>query len=167
MKRRFLNHRLLNTFIAVLLAVVVTGLVIYVTPLKHFDLIAPSMHEVDPSVVYNEVNADPAGYMLIDVRDASIYNAAHAKGAINIPIAELVTEHYLLPRSGKQIVLVCTTGQLATIAYGYLQDWGFQNLLHMTGGFAQWTIEGLPDEGTAIINGVDTAPMVPDGASSS
>lgn len=145
---------------------VTTILVIYLTPLRHFDLVAPSMNEVDPKVIYTAMQADPNDYLFLDVRDTNVYEGAHAVGAINMPIAMLANGHYTLPRTGKKIVLICTTGMLATIAYGYLQDWGFQNLLHVTGGLENWTVEGLPIEGTSVVNGVDTKPMVPDGASS-
>lgn len=150
----------------IIAAVFATALAIYLTPLKHIDLVAPSMNEVDPKAIYAAMQANPNGYVFVDVRDPDVYAAAHAQGAMNIPIAQLVTQLHTLPRSGKQIVLICTTGQLATVAYGYLQDWGFQNLLHVTGGLENWTVEGLPIEGASVINGKDTQPMVPDGASS-
>jgi hydroxyacylglutathione hydrolase len=151
---------------AFLVVVAGTAALIYLTPLRHIDVVAPSMHEIDPQTLYADMAKNPDEYLFIDVRDASVYNAAHAKGAINIPIAYLTTQHYLLPKTGKQIALICTTGQLATIAYGYLEDWGFRNLLHVTGGLQNWSLEKLPIEGTAVIDGVDTAPMTPDGASS-
>lgn len=155
-----------RTGVIILATIVLTALAIYLTPLKHFDLIAPTMNEIDPKAAYTDMQQQPNDYLFIDVRDPSVYVAAHAQGAINMPIATLTTEHYTLPMSGKKIVLICTTGQLAAVAYGYLQNWGFQNLLHITGGLNNWNNEGLPIEGTSVVNGVDTASMVPDGASS-
>ena len=151
-----------SALLLVVVAVALTSLLIYATPLR-YQVPPPPMHEVDAKDIYTAMQKNPNDYLFIDVRDVSVYDAAHAVGAINIPIASLVTEHYLLPKTGKQIVLICTTGQLATVAYGYLQMWGFTNLLHITGGFSTWAIEGLPMEGTNVVNGVDTAPMVPDG----
>ena len=123
------------------------------------------MNEIDPRDLYNVITANPNDYLFIDVRDPDVYAAAHPKGAINIPIALLVTQHYMLPHTGKKIALTCTTGQLATIAYGYLQNLGFTNLLHVTGGLENWTVEGLPAEGTRVTNGLAPTPMSPDGAS--
>lgn len=139
-------------------------LVIYLTPLKHLNLITPSMREIDPKALYNDMQTNPSGYIFIDVRDADVYDGAHAQGAVNIPIADLVTMNLGFPRSGKQIAFICTTGQLATVAYGYLQNLGFMNILHVTGGLEQWNAEGLPIAGKNVVNGIDSAPMLPDGA---
>jgi rhodanese-related sulfurtransferase len=130
-------------------AVILTTFIIYVTPLKHLNIFPPAMSEIDPSEFYKEVTANPDRYIFVDVRGANDYGIAHPKGAINIRIADLSdpTVRSQLPRSGKQIVLTCTEGKLAAVAYGYLQNWGYLNLLHLTGGLEQWAIEGLPVEG--------------------
>src|SRR5665213_1885235 len=106
--------------LAVAGSIVVTILVIYLTPLKYLDIVPPPINEVDPAVFYKEYKAHPDQYELVDVRSVDIYTAAHAEGAISIPIENLFDEHYSLPRSGKQIALICTTGRLAAVAYGYL-----------------------------------------------
>src|SRR3989344_5611029 len=110
-----------KTVLIVLVAVVATALAIYLTPLRHFTLISPTIHA-----------------------------SAHAKGSINIPIENLFDEHYRLPKYGKKIALICTTGRLAGVAYGYLENWGFQNLMHIEGGVANWSTEGLPIEGKNV-----------------
>jgi rhodanese-related sulfurtransferase len=153
------KHKLIIAFIgSVGAAVLVTALAIYLTPLKHLDLIPPTMNEVDPATFYADYAAHPDDYIFIDVRSADVYESAHAKGAINIPIENLYDEHYTLPHSGKQIALICTTGRLAAVAYGYLQDWGYTNLIHIQGGLENWTLEGLPVEGDNIANLASTTP---------
>jgi hydroxyacylglutathione hydrolase len=159
------SRKKLSVLIIFACTAVLTSALIYLTPLKHLSVLPPTMDEIDPKAIYADMQKTPNDYVFIDVRDANIYDAAHAIGAKNVPIADLVTEHYLLPRSGKQIVLICTTGELATVAYGYLENLGFQNLLHITGGLSKWVLEGLPVKGSKVINDIDTAPMVPDGAS--
>lgn len=139
-----------STVAAVVGAVVVTALAIYLTPLRHFALISPTMHEVDPSDFYADYSKNPDDYIFIDVRSPQIYNSAHAAGSINIPIENLFDEHYRLPKYGKKIALICTTGRLAGVAYGYLENWGFQNLIHIEGGVANWSTEGLPVEGANV-----------------
>lgn len=143
-------HRSWTLIIVALVAVVATALAIYLTPLKHFNLISPTMHEIDPKAFYDDFSQHPDDYIFIDVRSPQIYTAGHAKGAINIPIENLFDEHYSLPKTGKKIALICTTGRLAGVAYGYLEDWGFQNLLHIEGGVANWSTEGLPVVGQNI-----------------
>lgn len=155
-------NKITFAIINVVTAVVVTVLVIYLTPLKHLNLVQPTMNEVDPITFYKEFSANPDKYLFVDVRSASEYAAAHPKGAINIRIADL-SDPYVrsqLPKSGKQIVLTCTDGKLAAVAYGYLQNWGYQNLLHLTGGLEQWSLDGLPIEGTNVVK-VSSAPAVP------
>ncbi len=133
-------------------AVITTTLLIYLTPLKHLNMISPVMNEVDPAAFQAKFLAHPDDYIFIDVRSPNVYESAHAKGAINIPIENLYDEHYTLPKSGKKIALICTTGRLAAIAYGYLQDWGFTNLVHIQGGLENWSYEGLPIEGTSVFS---------------
>jgi len=130
--------------------VAATALAIYLSPLRHLVFISPTMHEVDPKEFYSDFRVHPDNYIFVDVRSPNIYHAAHAEGAINIPIENLFDEHYTLPKHGKKIALICTTGRLAAIAYGYLEDWGFQNLIHIEGGLENWTAEGLPVAGANV-----------------
>jgi rhodanese-related sulfurtransferase len=138
------------TIVVAACAVVLTAAAIYVTPLRHIAFISPAMNEMDPKVFYEDFKAHPDDYLFIDVRSANIYQSAHAKGAISVPIENLYDEHYSLPKTGKKIALICTTGRLAAIAYGYLENWGFRNLIHIDGGMVNWTAEGLPVEGRNI-----------------
>jgi|SRR3989338_2080242 len=139
-------------------AVILTALAIYLTPLRNVALISPSMNEVDPAEFYEDYNKNPDDYIFIDVRSANIYHSAHAKGSINVPIENLYDEHYLLPRHGKKIALICTTGRLASVAYGYLENWGFRNLILIKGGMQNWAGQGLPVEGENVyVSGVPAA----------
>lgn len=130
--------------------VVVTALAIYLTPLRHYNLISPAMDTMEPKDFYAEYLENPDEYIFVDVRSSSIYQTAHAKGSINIPIENLYDEHYTLPKTGKKIALICTSGRLAAIAYGYLENWGFRNLIHVQGGLQNWAYEDLPLEGNNI-----------------
>ena len=136
--------------LAIAMVVLATALLILLTPIRHLPLVPPTMHEIDPRAFYEKFSAHPDDFIFIDVRSPSIYASAHAKGAISIPIENLYDDHQVLPRDGKQIALICTTGRLAAIAYGYLENQGFTNLLHVEGGMINWTAEGLPVEGKSI-----------------
>ena len=147
-----LNDRLLVIVLVAVSAVIMTTLAIYLTPLKHLNIVPPVMREMDPAAFNAEFMAHPDEYVFIDVRSPNIYQSAHAKGSTNIPIENLFDEHYNLPKSGKKIALICTTGRLAAVAYGYLENWGFTNLIHIQGGMANWTYEGLPLEGSNVFS---------------
>ncbi len=130
--------------VGILLGVVGTVLAIYLTPLKHFNLVEPTMREMDPAAFWTDYNAHPGTYLFVDVRNAADYNAVHAPGAVNMPIATLSDQYKTLPRQGKFIALICGDGRLAKVAYGFLEDYGFRNLIHITGGLENWILEGLP-----------------------
>ncbi len=132
------------------IAVIVTALAIYLTPLRYVSLVSPTMREMDPKQFYELMQEHPDQYELVDVRSPSIYQSAHAVGAISIPIENLYDDHYALARSHKTIGLICTTGRLAAVAYGYLQYWGLNNTVHIQGGMVNWSSEGLPIEGTNV-----------------
>lgn len=128
------------------LAAVAAALLIYLTPLKQINLVAPPMRDMDPAAFWKEYSAHPDAYIFYDVRTPQEYAVNHAKGALNEPIQLLYPDHANLPHSGKTIVLMCSGGYLSAVAYGYLQDQGFSNLIHIQGGLKQWIIEGLPIE---------------------
>ncbi len=155
------HHKLFKTIAVIAGAVFATALTIYLTPLKFITIISPVMNEQDPKVFYADYIKHPGDYIFIDVRSPSVYLSAHAKGAINIPIENLYDEHYTLPKSGKKIALICTTGRLAAVAYGYLQYWGFNNLIHIDGGLENWTYEGLPVEGANITGSTSPSLAIP------
>jgi rhodanese-related sulfurtransferase len=131
------------------IGVLVAALLIYTSPLRWLRLSDAPIREVDPAQFWKEYQQNPDHYVFLDVRTADVYNTAHAEGAISEPIANLFGDHSILPKTGKEIVLICSTGRLASIAYGYLQYQGFINLIHIKGGLQNWRTEGLPIIGNA------------------
>lgn len=135
-------------------AVLATLLIVYLTPIKHLNLIDPNPREIDPKEFYEAYKKNPDKYVFLDVRDAKIYEISHAVGSKSQPIASLFDLRKDFPKYGKQIVLICTSGRLAGVAYGFLENWGHLNLLRIEGGMQNWVAEGLPIEGLDI-----TAPL--------
>ncbi len=142
-----------TTFIAIF-ATLATLLFIYLTPLKHLNLIDPNPQEVDPTEFWEKYQKNPEKYLFLDVRDAQSFGTSHAKGSVSRPIASLFDLRKDFPKMGKEIVLICTTGRLAGVAYGFLEHWGHLNLLRIEGGMHNWVAQGLPIEGLDI-----TAPL--------
>jgi rhodanese-related sulfurtransferase len=58
----------------------------------------------------------PGSIVLIDVRDPSEFAKGHMKGAINIPVGDMMDKAATLP-AGKPIVFVCATGARSGEAY--------------------------------------------------
>ena len=147
---------LAKSALIVVVPVLITIALIYLTPLKHVNIIEPVPQDIDAAEFWEDYSAHPDKYLFLDVRDASSYNTAHAKGAVNQPIGTLYDLRNVLPRSGKTIVLICSSGRLAGVAYGFLENQGFSNLLRIEGGTQQWAQEKLPLEGKNLLAPIPT-----------
>jgi len=145
----FARSAALFVSIGLLLGGVGAASVIYLTPLKWMNFVEPTMHDVDPVAFWEDYQKNPDAYLLLDVRSKREYDIAHAQGSISEPIANLFDDRAVLPKKGKKIVLICSTGRLAGVAYGYLEREGFQNLLRIEGGLNHWADAGLPVVGDA------------------
>jgi rhodanese-related sulfurtransferase len=124
--------------------VVAITLVIYLTPLHYLSIVDPKVKDIDPVLAYDQMQKNSDGYLFIDVRQQSAYDAGHASGAINIPLQNFYTEHYQLPKHGKEIVLICSGGIASGVAFGYLQHYGFLNVVRIEGGIENWKAHNLP-----------------------
>jgi phage shock protein E len=143
---------LIKKILPYLATVLVTVLAIYLTPLKWINIIEPTIKDVDPATFYNNYKNNKDNYLFIDVRSESSYKRVHAEGSINIPLYKMYDARHSLPKSGKEIVLICSGGRASGVAYGYLQHYGFFNIQRVTGGIENWIAQGLPvvSEGSTI-----------------
>lgn len=68
-----------------------------------------------------------ADQLILDIRPAADYAAAHIPGAISIPLGVLFRSENLaqLPTDGTPIILVCHTGHTASMALGGLVALGY------------------------------------------
>jgi rhodanese-related sulfurtransferase len=138
--RQILLHPL---FIAGGTALIVAG-IIYLTPLKHLNVIEPNIDDLSARSFYESLKENPEGYLFIDVRPEEIYKTFHAEGSINVPLHKLYTERHILPHRGKKIVLICSGGLASGVGYSYLEHYGFLNIHRIDGGIEQWAAAGLP-----------------------
>lgn len=78
---------------------------------------------------------------VVDVRGRSEWDTGHLHGATNIPVGYL-TEHLdELPRD-KPLVVHCQSGARSAIAASLLKSRGFDNVINLSGGFAEWQAGG-------------------------
>lgn len=78
---------------------------------------------------------------VVDVRGRSEWYAGHLQEATNIPVGYL-TEHLdELPRD-KPLVVHCQSGARSAIAASLLKSRGFDNVINLSGGFAEWQAAG-------------------------
>ena len=88
-----------------------------------------------------QTRMDNGDVAVLDVRGRSEWDAGHLPGVANIPVGYL-TEHLdEIPRD-RPLVLHCQGGGRSAIAASVLGAHGFDNVINMTGGFADWRARG-------------------------
>lgn len=138
-------------YILISLSLVIIGALIGIiaaitTPLRYVQLVEPPIYNISNTEFNKKFEADPGKYIFIDVRDRATYAAGHPKGAINIPLAQLYTEREKLPKSDREIVLICGNYSASGVGFSYLQHYGFRNISRIPGGYTEWLVAGLPIE---------------------
>jgi len=98
-----------------------------------------------------EISVDEAyklyqnGAFVLDVRTPGEWDEYHAPNTTLIPLDELEARVNEVPRD-KQVVLVCRSGNRSQVAYGILEQAGFDNMTSMSGGLKAWRSAGYPTE---------------------
>jgi rhodanese-related sulfurtransferase len=95
-----------------------------------------------PSVQSDQIFAATAQWHCLDVRSPSEFAAGHIASSTNIPLEQLDSRLADLP-AGRQLLLICGSGQRATVAYNLLSSRGLEAHL-LTGGVQAWSNAGLP-----------------------
>jgi rhodanese-related sulfurtransferase len=84
---------------------------------------------------------------LLDVRDAAeLEKDGYIKGAVNIPVREVLKNLDKLPGLDEKIIVYCGSGQRGGMLMGVLRVLGYTNVLNMGGGLAAWKAAELPVE---------------------
>ena len=130
--------------VVAVVAVLATAAVIYLTPLKHINLIEPVTKDISATEFYKRYKQNPDGYVFVDVRTPSEYEKGHAEGAENVSLPKFFDGYTQFPKKGKSIVLICAGGRESGVGYGYLEHHGYLNVLRIDGGTNQWIVENLP-----------------------
>ncbi|MEX0917458.1 MAG: rhodanese-like domain-containing protein [Candidatus Paceibacterota bacterium] len=140
---------IINGILLFILAGVITASAIYLTPLKHLNVLEPTIDDIKPAEFYERYKANPDQYVLLDVRGTGSYNRLHAAGSESQPLHTLYTERLFLPKNtDKTIVFICSGGVASGVAYHYLEHHGFLNVQRIEGGIEAWELAGLPTEST-------------------
>ncbi|MFV3093273.1 sulfurtransferase [Ectopseudomonas mendocina] len=83
--------------------------------------------------------------LLIDVREADEYSAAHIPGAINIPRGLLefkLSNDAQLAERTLNLVLYCKNSGRSALAADALREMGYRNVLSLAGGIEAWQAAG-------------------------
>ena len=84
------------------------------------------------------------GALLVDVREISEYETAHAPGALHIPYEQIEGRLAELP-AGRDAVLYCASGVRSSLAVSILERHGIA-AANLRGGFSSWVGADLPTE---------------------
>jgi rhodanese-related sulfurtransferase len=83
--------------------------------------------------------------LIIDVREADQFAAAHLRDARNIPLKELSKRITELDKfKSKAVIVVCQSGVQSAKATGQLKSAGFNEVYSLNGGLLAWQAQGLP-----------------------
>jgi hydroxyacylglutathione hydrolase len=82
---------------------------------------------------------------ILDVRGRAEWEAGHLPGVENIPVGYLADRLDEIPRD-KPLVVHCQGGARSAIAASLLRSKGFENVINLGGGYADWQAAGNPTE---------------------
>ena len=102
--------------------------------------------EISPADARQQVESGDA--VLVDVREESDWQEAHAEGAKHLSrgVIELEIEEQI-PDPKKPIICYCGGGSRSALVAESLQKMGYENVRSMTGGLRAWKEAGLPMAG--------------------
>ena len=105
-----------------------------------------------PGEPYTRISLEEAREMLekgegvaIDVRRADEYQAGHVKGALWIPVDDVIPRFDELPKDGK-LLFICAVGARSGLAAEYAAAMGAETerLFNIEDGTPSWIDKGLP-----------------------
>jgi glyoxylase-like metal-dependent hydrolase (beta-lactamase superfamily II)/rhodanese-related sulfurtransferase len=97
----------------------------------------------DDCVPETQASAIDLAGIVIDVREPSEYASGHARGAVNIPQAEIASRIDELPHD-KPIYVICQSGSRSLKTTRFLRQAGFRQAVNVLGGTVGWRAAGLP-----------------------
>jgi rhodanese-related sulfurtransferase len=84
---------------------------------------------------------------LLDLRDAAeIEKDGYIKGAVTIPVRNVLKNLDKLPGLDEKIIVYCGSGQRGGMLMGVLRALGYTNVYNLGGGLGAWQKAGLPVE---------------------
>lgn len=75
--------------------------------------------------------------IFVDVREPHEYEAGHIKGMKNIPLSTLKSDYKGLSKDA-EIALLCRSGKRSLQAANILKDYGYGNVVSVSGGIQEW-----------------------------
>jgi rhodanese-related sulfurtransferase/peroxiredoxin len=105
--------------------------------LKRPGTMPDEVKQLSSSAAITMLQEKDGGYVLIDVRTKSEYEADHAEWAIHIPVDELPHRYRELNQTTR-IICVCQAGGRAEAAAEFLTSVGCSDIYNVKGGMSAW-----------------------------
>lgn len=105
------------------------------------DRMLETISQMSPGELHAQLQT--GGAVVLDVRGRSEWDAGHLAEAINIPVGYLAAHLDELPRE-QPVIVHCQGGARSAIAASLLKGRGFDNVINLTGGYADWQAAGHP-----------------------
>lgn len=89
------------------------------------------------------LNSDSA--LVVDIRDKNSFNQGHITGSFSLPLSEIdkrATE--LEKHKDLTLIVACNTGTSAGMAVNKLTKQGYEKVVKLKGGIAQWQADSMP-----------------------
>jgi rhodanese-related sulfurtransferase len=99
-----------------------------------------AVRDIDSDQAVSLLNEDDGGYLLVDVRTTSEFEADHSPKAVHIPIDELPHRYRELNQTTR-ILCICQAGGRAAAAAEFLTSIGCSEIYNIKGGMSAWTGE--------------------------
>jgi rhodanese-related sulfurtransferase len=118
-------------------------------------LIARMLQEVDEIYPWDleEILADDADVLLLDVRETKEFEHCHIKGSLHVPRGILETacdwdypdtEPELVQARERRVIVICRSGNRSVPAVFTMQLMGFNNIVSVQTGIKGWNDSDLP-----------------------
>ena len=103
----------------------------------------PGVDSIDVTEAERRLREDPAGPLLVDVREQHEFDEVRAPGAVLLPMSTLVTRLGDLP-TDRPLMIVCHSGNRSSAVTGFLARSGRSDVVNVAGGMDAWERKGLP-----------------------
>jgi rhodanese-related sulfurtransferase len=102
-----------------------------------------SIPTIDVTEADRRLREDPAGPVLLDVRERNEFAAVRAPGAMLLPTSAFMARIAELPPD-RPLLVVCHVGGRSAAVVSYLIRTGRTDVVNVAGGMDAWARAGLP-----------------------
>ena len=103
----------------------------------------PAIPTIDVAEAERRLREDPDKPILLDVREASEFEAVRAPDAVLVPTSLFMTRVDTLP-TDRPLMVVCHMGGRSAAVAGFLIRAGRTDVVNVAGGMDAWERAGLP-----------------------